>query len=284
MKWGISLLVVFLILMLIFFYGIKENFVTSEPIDKINNLTFNDLDLGTLQEINPESLVGSFINEIKTKFSMNLSLLKITKIIQEKDKFNIFFIIKDIDTGVAIRMNVIFLVNLGSKRIKIISSKPMVSKINNKPRLPAGEFKSSYAKYSVNSVISEPIIISTTIEPDDMCFGSIDTAGIETKEECENFGGTWDSPVKSDEDCPFYRANKNYPNDRGGGKLGGYCEMPSGISIIGYRYYDPENKPLCYNCSTKLIGQGTLGYCCDSQKYPDYKFSGDSEDRSKFFL
>lgn len=114
----------------------------------------------------------------------------------------------------------------------------------------------------------------------------------DNKTECEIFGGVFDRPVKEDSDCPFYKANKNYDNIRGGAK-NGFCEMPSGVSIKGYRFYDknPEKfLPQCYNCKDKLIGQGTIGTCCadqsDTLKYPglkspDYRFSGDTLDRPK---
>lgn len=125
------------------------------------------------------------------------------------------------------------------------------------------------------------------------CFGTLQSDLITNKEECLNYGGVWDKPVNTNtpELCPFYRANKNYINDRGGAMFG-KCEMPSGILIDGYRYYyqDPsKSKALCYNCNKDLVGQGTLGYCCDEQKTdkinypginsPDYKFPGDQLDR-----
>jgi hypothetical protein len=123
------------------------------------------------------------------------------------------------------------------------------------------------------------------------CLG-IPGKDINNKQECDTFGGVWDRPVKDDQDCPFYKANKNYDNIRGRAK-NGYCEMPSGITIKGYRFYDknPEKfLPQCYQCKDKLIGQGNVGLCCADQndplkypnlKSPDYKFPGDLLDRPK---
>lgn len=112
------------------------------------------------------------------------------------------------------------------------------------------------------------------------CFGV--SGNISNEKECKEFEGTWDKPVKDNYECPFYKANKNYTNERGGVNLGGYCEMPSGVQIIGYRHFDKNfevSKPKCYNCDDNLLGDGTLGYCCDTQLDPDYKFDGDTQDR-----
>lgn len=105
--------------------------------------------------------------------------------------------------------------------------------------------------------------------------------------------GVWDRPCKSDEECPFYEANKNYTNDDPKSKkLGkcmsnGYCQLPINMEPIGYHYYDhnEKNKPLCYNCNTKEWNAITpLGKCCEEQedrtkypflKSPDYAFKGD---------
>lgn len=113
------------------------------------------------------------------------------------------------------------------------------------------------------------------------CFGIPNAELINSKEECLQFKGKWDKPVKKHNECPYYKSNKNYKNTRGGVKHSSYCELPSGMKQIGYRYYDDEEEynPLCYNCSTNLIGQGTLGKCCHLQSNPDYKFPGDKIDR-----
>ena len=110
------------------------------------------------------------------------------------------------------------------------------------------------------------------------CFGIPQSEQINDQQTCEVYGGTWDTVPTSNEQCPFYLANKNYPNQRGGIGVGGYCDMPSGIQIVGYTKYQKEFSPICYNCKTNLL-QGTQGYCCDQQANPDYKFPGDSIDR-----
>lgn len=124
------------------------------------------------------------------------------------------------------------------------------------------------------------------------CFGVPEFQKITNKLECTNFGGVWDREVKDNNICPYYLSNKNYINNRGGVK-NGFCEMPSGLQIVGYRHYKitPESKPICYNCKHDLIGVGSQGHCCKKQqnplkyieyhnmKSPDYKFPGDSLDR-----
>ena len=104
--------------------------------------------------------------------------------------------------------------------------------------------------------------------------------------------GTWDKPVDSNNQCPFYRANKNYPNRLGGVKLyDERCEMPINTKTVGFRYIsdDPRHRPWCYNCKEGVDGPGTWGPCCaeqlDTELYPelggnpDYAFPGDELER-----
>lgn len=113
-----------------------------------------------------------------------------------------------------------------------------------------------------------------------------------TKEECIDSGGIWDYVPDNSYECPYYRANENYPNDFGG-LSGDKCQLPRNMQIIGNRNFsiDPKYRPLCYNCKSKLIKQGSLGFCCDDQndkkKYPrlitpDYAFIGDNKLRKKY--
>jgi hypothetical protein len=114
-----------------------------------------------------------------------------------------------------------------------------------------------------------------------------------TKDECIDSGGIWDYPPDTSYECPYYLANENYPNDFGGLR-GDKCELPKNMQIIGNRNFsmDPKYRPLCYNCKDGiLIGEGTLGYCCEDQndksKYPtlitpDYAFDNDTELRQKY--
>ncbi len=65
--------------------------------------------------------------------------------------------------------------------------------------------------------------------------------------------GIYDKPCQSDNECPFFGANKNYPNQRGKCLENGQCELPVNMIPIGYHYYvpHPEYKPYCYNCNSK---------------------------------
>jgi hypothetical protein len=111
------------------------------------------------------------------------------------------------------------------------------------------------------------------------------------QKECESNQGKWDTQVLQDNECGFYRANKNYPNKLGGVKLNEKrCEMPINTKTVGYRYAssDPIHKPWCYNCKDGVDGPGTWGPCCDEQldvenypnlASPDYAFPGDELER-----
>ena len=96
--------------------------------------------------------------------------------------------------------------------------------------------------------------------------------------------GVWDRPCKSDSECPFNGANKNYKNEFGK-CVNGYCQLPVGLKPQGYHHYFSDGKPLCYNCNSKeWKSTTTLGKCCEDQKDkdkypfldgPDYAFRGD---------
>lgn len=141
------------------------------------------------------------------------------------------------------------------------------------------EFKDAYKKLKVKKEEQDSY----------QCFGIPSNTAID-RDGCIQQGGIWDKSVILPEECPYYQRNKHYPNKRGGDK-GGYCELPSGMQRVGYRYYsaDPEHKPFCYNCKSELELKSTIGKCCEEQKdnnkypklngIPDYKFPGDSYDR-----
>lgn len=88
--------------------------------------------------------------------------------------------------------------------------------------------------------------------------------------------GVWDRPCLFDKECPFYKANKNTPNNFGG-CVNGTCQMPLGVKNLGHHFYTNLEKATCYNCIDKE-------YCCLDQlnlkkysklKSPDYAFKND---------
>ena len=82
----------------------------------------------------------------------------------------------------------------------------------------------------------------------------------------------WDRPCVVNTECPFYQANKTYPNYRGGCN-NGYCEMPLGIERLGFRQYDKAGaRPICHGCPLDTP------YCCDEQTQPDYAFELDGRE------
>lgn len=96
-----------------------------------------------------------------------------------------------------------------------------------------------------------------------------------TKESCEKENDNiWDKPCEKNEECPFYQKNNNYKNYRGG-CIDGVCEMPVGIERKGFRYYNTNTYPLCYNCPSDNK------HCCSQQSKPDYIFSMDSFERMR---
>ena len=102
--------------------------------------------------------------------------------------------------------------------------------------------------------------------------------------------GIYDSPCIYNEDCPFYKKNKNYPNSRGG-CFNGYCELPTNVNLLGYKEYIESNNPICYNCKKTDNCNGIeCNMCCDDQKNtklypnlngPDYAYPNDFNERIK---
>ena len=97
--------------------------------------------------------------------------------------------------------------------------------------------------------------------------------------------GVWDAPCQVNTDCPFFQANKNYPNEFGKcNKQTGQCEMPLGVIPIGFTRYG-KLEPQCYNCPADTKDNR----CCGSHqaddtkmKSPDYIFLGDESIRREF--
>jgi len=149
------------------------------------------------------------------------------------------------------------------------------------------KLKNQYACFNINydpNKKNEYILPYTSL---DTCQSSFDRYG-RSKEV-----GLYDKPCKEDKDCPFFKINNNYDNNFGSCKSDGYCELPTNMKAVGYRYYIDKEKPLCYNClSDKFQVITTLDTCCDEQydktkypflKSPDYSFLNDDLERKNYF-
>jgi len=118
------------------------------------------------------------------------------------------------------------------------------------------------------------------------CYGNSE---IKNKFECDSYykiDGTpktyyslWDKKCVSNNECPYYKSNSNYVNDRGGCINNGYCEFPVGVKRLGFTKYTDTNlnKPLCYNCDNVEEKSDVL-------KKPDYVFENDFNERVKYNL
>jgi hypothetical protein len=103
-----------------------------------------------------------------------------------------------------------------------------------------------------------------------------------------------DELPRYDFQCPFYRANKNYPNNFGKvDSINNVCELPLNAQSLDFNTTNAEFAPYCYNCeeSKRIPGQGTLGVCCEDQLNkvmypnlisPDYAFLNDKELRETY--
>ena len=115
-------------------------------------------------------------------------------------------------------------------------------------------------KIDVNSKVKKNIekqlnSYSNKINPEYKCYGSYGDNQLECENDLNLYlkpkkKGVWDRDCKDDDECPFFKKNKNYKNSRGG-CIYGRCEMPLGIESLGQRYFNIDTKPLCYNCGNK---------------------------------
>jgi hypothetical protein len=120
------------------------------------------------------------------------------------------------------------------------------------------------------------------------CYGN---GEIISKFECDsyyNIDGTpkkyyslWDKKCSTDEECPYYKSNDIYPNNRGGCINNGFCEFPVGVKRLGFKKYTDTNlnKPLCYNCNNDKNNENNEGI-----KPADYVFENDFNERVKYKL
>jgi hypothetical protein len=93
--------------------------------------------------------------------------------------------------------------------------------------------------------------------------------------------GLWSPPCTKNDECPFYKSNKNYKNEFGK-CIKGKCEQPLGVVPIGNKHY--IGNPLCHRC----VDSDEPSDCCKLQDNrdlyknimsPDYAFKNDEISR-----
>jgi len=123
-------------------------------------------------------------------------------------------------------------------------------------------------------------------------FGQQKLQRVDDRTSCDLAEGIWEKKCEKDFDCPYFKANKNYPNTFGSCNLTtGYCEWPYGVNALTYRKPQNPQDALCYNCINGILGTNTIGHCCSDQKNkrlyvnletPDYFFQNDTSTRYKY--
>jgi hypothetical protein len=108
-------------------------------------------------------------------------------------------------------------------------------------------------------------------ESKDDSFYCVTNPRIKYKQECTDKGHVWDAPCLISQECPFFQSqDESY---RGGCKSG-YCEMPVGAELVGFKHY--YGKPFCKDCPRDMLA------CCDHKKHPKYEFA--AEDQSSALI
>lgn len=194
---------------------------------------------------------------------------------------NLFYLYSDSIVGIPLKKDSVFSFS-GQVRddqngvFKVIRATPKQSILERVRNLEAMETKTQRS-------------IASKLQPGYLCYNRPDIA---SKAACESPYDSegqakkqptyWDKPCEKHTECPFYQANKNYPNYRGG-CVDGRCEMPIGVTSVSYRLYDKQTStPLCHNC------KASSPLCCEEQKDrklypflkgPDYAFELDEFER-----
>ena len=203
------------------------------------------------------------------------------------DNYNIKYYIKKIFiVGVNLKQRVNF-DNLHNDYTK------NYTKIDNIPN-PSDKKIESYKEDSEQFVKDEKKKRAQYIEDDrGYCFFK---RNVQNKIQCEsvddNGTGVWDKSCVYNEDCPYFKRNRNYPNSRGG-CIDGYCEMPINLKRFGYKQINDGKLDdiICYNCKKDKDStcEGlNCNKCCEEQKdktkypnliSPDYAFEKDFNER-----
>jgi hypothetical protein len=106
--------------------------------------------------------------------------------------------------------------------------------------------------------------------------------GALTRWECEAVpGAVWDRPCERDADCPFYAGTGTELDGRGGCMASGRCEVPVGVSLVGWRHAGPE-KPICWcdGATQPSLASASAACCARTSsgvtKRPVFEFDGDA--------
>jgi hypothetical protein len=147
-------------------------------------------------------------------------------------------------------------------------------------------FKKTYENEDDYCIRNKHLLECILSERNYKCFGKIEFTKKECEAETDQMGnrvtpGIWDRRCMANEDCPYYKANKNYPNTFGKCDNNGYCELPKGLKRVGYRQHSKNDLPYCYNCLDGKTGKIIVDKCCNKQKKPDYVFENDLRIRNK---
>lgn len=147
-------------------------------------------------------------------------------------------------------------------------------------------------KENVNTIFIENFNNKEINNEKYQCFGSEGNNKYDCENEYDDYGnkkkpGKWDRKCVLNEECPFYKSNKNYKNEFGG-CIDGYCELPLNMESISPHYYkeDINKQPYCHNYS--LLSNQKYDSCYlqnnkflyNDFKSPDYAFKNDENIRN----
>ena len=254
-------------------------------------LIYNKIELTGIKEPNDiEFHKNSKIEDVRTD-NIELELEKVT---EKENNYNDDYYYKD-----QISDNALFDVIPNEENSKLFQRQNI-------------KFIDNYERTDIDPILLDKISIKTDIDNKIMamskdqqfknhkCFALVDGISKELPHYnnpifCKSYhpeinqNGVWDSPCQIDNDCPFFKANKNYPNNKGKcNKTTGICEMPQGIISIGFTKYG-KIEPDCYNCSITSLDNK----CCQKQSEdiekgnvnyisPDYIFNNDENERKQY--
>jgi len=272
----ILIIILIIILMFTLNSNIIENFETNNFLEIVNNVNKKKF---YTTELKFEKYIRLVIYNF-TKFFENNILIKnnlydykfiktdnlVVNFKEKSIKFNFYINTYELSGYVfetyIIKNNNDYIINYIKKTDYINLEEYILNNpYNNYDRV--GKVNDIGKEVSINSKKLEYLLKKQKYRTKYRCINSKGYNKYECENNYDNYGhlkkvGIWDKPCEKNDDCPFYKGNKNYENNNGK-CLNSYCELPLGMKLLGYRKFDNSYKPICRGCNNNNI------FCCEEQ-------------------
>lgn len=263
-----------------------KNFIDPE-LDFLNNqhdieFLAKNGDLVPSQNTHPYKEVDSFVIKKKNLQDDACSRFKIHLKIKKKFASTYFLIEMEYDIYLTKYIRILNVTNLEKRGIFELQNQIALNNLDlncidckhKKPELDANKYEKSKIYEQIKEQDSKYFTCSTKDTNNERVCASKEILADNTILEAGNISRYM---CVSDYQCPMWRANKNYPNNRGG-CVNGICEFPIGLEPKGSTDFNRDSTAVCHSrktsrepCSSQLSDPKLAS--------PDYAFEGDFNER-----